>query len=67
MKLRDMISILRTIDYNRVEIRDEEGNEITTCKTNSKGIEPYLDCEITEWFPGAAPFKHCDFTVYVKE
>ena len=67
MTLIDMISTLRTKEYERVEIRNEEGYEIMTCKTDSKGIAPYLNCEITEWFPHAAPFKHCDFTVYIKE
>lgn len=65
MTLRDMISTLRT-ENERVEVRDEEGYEIMTCRTDSKGITPYLDYEITEWFPHPAPFKQCDFTVYVK-
>ena len=66
MTLMDMISKLRT-NHERVEIRNEEGYEIMTCDVSSKGVAPYLNCEITEWFPHAAPYKHCDFTVYVKE
>lgn len=66
MTLSDMIKTLR-IRHARVEIRDEEGNEMLTCGTDSKAISPYLSCEVTEWFPGAAPFKSCDFTVYIKE
>jgi hypothetical protein len=65
MKLKDMIRTLRT--QERVEIRDEEGYEIITCQSDSKGIAPYLECEVAEWFPHAAPFAKCDFTVYIKE
>lgn len=66
MKLMDMISTLRTPN-ERVEIRDKENYEILTCRTDSKALEPYLDCEIINWFPHPAPFAKCDFTVSIKD
>ena len=65
MTLRDMISTLRTSE--RVEIRNEDGYEILTCGTESRGLEPYLDCQVIDWFPHPAPFAKCDFTVSIKE
>lgn len=68
MKLKDMISTLRTVAYERVEIRDECGNEILTCRTSGlSGWETYKDCKVVEWFPHGAPHKDATFTVYIKE
>lgn len=64
MKLREMISKLRI--PQRLEIRDLEGWELMTLNSDSAAIGPYMECEITEWFAGAAPHKICDFTVYIK-
>ena len=63
MNLNDMICTLRHPQV--VEIRDKEGYEQFTCISTSKALVPFLGCEVTEWFSGAAPFKHCDFTVYI--
>ena len=67
MTLKDMISTLRTVAYERVEIRDEDGNEILICPTTSKGCEPYKDCEVIEWFPHGGPYKDATFTVYIRK
>lgn len=67
MRLGDMLKTLRTIFNERIEIRDSEGNEILTCPASSKAIIPFEDCEVTEWFPHAAPNKNATFTVYIKE
>ena len=65
MTLREMVETLR-ISPQRVEIRDGDNFEIMTCSTDSQGIKPYLDMRVSEWFPGAAPERHCDFTVSLK-
>lgn len=67
MKLKDMISTLRTVNYEKVEIRDKWGNEICTCPTNSEGWKQYQDRKVVEWFPHGAPYKDATFTVYIKE
>lgn len=65
MTLKDMINTLRTVDYEKVEIRDKWGNEICTCPTNSIGWKEYQERKVVEWFPHGAPFKEATFTVYV--
>lgn len=65
MTLGDMISLLRL--NQRVEVRDEYGNEMFTAQSDSIFMKKYEDCEITEWFGGHAPFKDADFTVYISE
>lgn len=67
MTLKEMIDTLRTVAYEKVEIRDEEGNEILTSPTTAKGWEPYQNCNVIEWFPHGAPNKNATFTVYIKE
>ena len=67
MKLKDMIDTLRTVAYERVEIRNEYGYEILTCSTTSVIWETYKDCKVVEWFPHGAPNKDATFTVYIKE
>lgn len=49
MKLSDVLNNLR-IDCT-IEIRDKDNMEICTCDTNSKGVDPYINCEVVEWFP----------------
>ena len=49
MRLGDMLHILR-IDCI-ITIRDKDNIGICTCMTNSKGVDPYINCEVTEWFP----------------
>lgn len=66
MKLGDMLRTLRTAQYERVEIRDIEGNEIFTCPASSESIIPFKDFDVTEWFPHGAPNKDSTFTVYIK-
>lgn len=64
MILKDMISMLRTITYERVEIRNEDGYEILTCPTNSVAWKTYQNCKVVEWFPYGSPDKDATFTVY---
>ena len=66
MKLGEMITTLRTIRYERVEIRDVEGNEIFTCPADSEAITPFKNHTVTEWFPHGAANKDASFTVYIK-
>lgn len=65
MILKDMISTLRTVDYEKVEIRDKWGNEICTCPTNSVGWKQYQNRKVVEWFPHGAPYKEATFTVFI--
>lgn len=65
MTLGDMLRTLRTAPYERVEIRDFEGNEIFTCPANSEGVLPFKDYDVIEWFPHGAPNKDATFTIYV--
>ena len=65
MNVKDMITRLRT--KNRVEVRDEQGNELFTCDSDSTVLFDYWDREITEWFPYHQAYRVCDFTVYIKD
>jgi len=67
MKLKDMISTLRTIQFERIELRDDCGNELFTCKADSYALKPYLEYEVTQWFPHGSPKNNTDFTVYVSK
>lgn len=66
MRLDDMLKTLRTIRYERVEIRDVEGNEMFTCPADSEAITPFKNYTVTEWFPHGAANKDASFTVYIK-
>ena len=65
MKLKDMISTLRSSQLERIEIRDDAGNELFTCKIDSSVLTPYLEYGVTQWFPHGASGSNADFTVYV--
>ena len=65
MTLGDMVYLLRI--KQRVEVRDDYGNELFTTQSDSYLMKKYADCEITKWFAGHAPFKDADFTVYISE
>lgn len=67
MTLGDMLKTLRTAQYERIEIRDEYGNEILTCPATSAGVMPYAKYYVTEWFPHGAPNARATFTVYVRK
>ena len=42
----------KTLKVNRnIEFRDSDGMQICIANSDSKGIEPYLDKEVTLWFP----------------
>ena len=64
MKLKDMITTLRTRN-ERIEIRDEEGNELITAPQDSDMLKVLFDSEIIEWFPHGAPGKDATFTVFI--
>lgn len=65
MKFGEMIETLRAAQYERVEIRDSDNNEICTCPANSEGITLFKDYYVTAWFPHGAPNKDATFTVCV--
>ena len=48
MLFGEMINKLRT--NTTFEIRDEDNNKICIVESNSKGVNPYLDCEVVQWF-----------------
>ena len=48
MKLKDMLNKLRI--PCTVIIRDLDNDPICTCGSDSKGIVPYSDLEVAEWF-----------------
>lgn len=62
-----MIKTLRTSPYERIEIRDNEGNEIYTCPVTSEVLRLLEDYVVIEWFPHGAPNKDATFTVYVSK
>lgn len=66
MTLGEILNTLRTAQYERVEIRDDYGNEILTCPASSDGVMPYAKYTVIEWFPHGAPNKDATFTVYVR-
>ena len=49
MRLGDILRILR-FEIN-IEIRDKDNNSICICNTNSKGVDPYVNYEVVNWFP----------------
>ena len=65
MKLKDMITTLRTRN-ERIEIRDEVGNELLTAPQDSDMLKFHFDVEVIAWFPHGAPGKDATFTVYIK-
>lgn len=62
MKLKDLLSTLRTIQFNTVEIRDENNLILFTAPATSPALEPYLEHEVLEWFPSNIN-KDINFTV----
>lgn len=49
MRLGDMLHVL-AFEFS-LEIRGKDNIEICTCGTNSRGIDPYVNYDIVEWFP----------------
>jgi len=66
MTLREMIDTLHT-QHNWVELRDIINFEIGQFPIGSEALDPFLDREVREWFPGAAPFHNVNFTVMIDE
>lgn len=64
MKLGEIISKLRI--PGEIEVRNEQNETLFSCKTSSPVLLNYLNCEVTEWFPGHAPFARADFTVLIR-
>ena len=65
MKFRDMLETLRTEGV--VEIRDQDNIGVCVCNTDSKGVEPYTDLEVVEWFVFAtSPLNSKSFCVLLK-
>lgn len=53
--------------HGKVEVRDAYGCELFTCPTNSPLLSQFSSWYVFQWFPGAPPFKRCDFVMYIKE
>lgn len=66
MTLKEMIQTLRSPESERVEVRNENNYEMFTANALSEALTPYEEWEVTNWFPRAAPFKSCTFTVCVE-
>lgn len=49
MTFRDMVEKI-TLDCD-IEIRTQEDDPVCKCRSNSIGIEPYLDAEVIGWYP----------------
>ena len=49
MTLKDMIDKLRLASL--IEIRDRDNFRICITASNAKGVIPYLDYDVIEWFP----------------
>lgn len=64
MKFKEMIDTLNQ-GYT-VAIRDEENENVCNTRTDSKGIIPYLDKDVTRWFPEGTLLNPADFTVSLK-
>ena len=64
MKFKEMIDTL-TQDYS-VLIRDEENENVCSTRTDSKGIIPYLDKDVINWFPDGTMLNPASFTVQLK-
>jgi hypothetical protein len=48
MTLRNMVNTLHVPCI--IKIRDLNNEHVCTCSSASKGVIPYLDLEVTEWF-----------------
>jgi hypothetical protein len=64
MKFKEMIDMLPQ-SYS-VAIQDEDDENVCTTRTDSKGIIPYLDKDVTRWFPEGTLLNPADFTVSLK-
>jgi hypothetical protein len=64
MKFKEMTDTL--IQGYSVAIRDEENENVCNTRTDSKGIIPYLDKDVTRWFPEGTLLNPADFTVSLK-
>lgn len=49
MKFGDMLHTLRT--RCKIEIRDKENTGVCICQSDSKGVDPYINYDVVEWFP----------------
>ena len=66
MKLIEMLRTLRTAQFERIELRNDENNEILTCPAISDILMRFNDYEVMEWFPHGAPSKDATFTVLIR-
>ena len=48
MTLKDMLNVLRIPCI--IKIRDLDNDPICNCGSDSKGVYPYLDLEVVQWF-----------------
>lgn len=50
MTLKEFTDLMCTNVEMSIELRDTDNQEICTCKSGSKGIKPYEDYNVNEWF-----------------
>lgn len=50
MTLKEFTDLMCMSVEMSIELRDTDNQEICTCKSGSKGIKPYEDYNVNEWF-----------------
>ena len=50
MLLKEFLEKLKFQD-KEIEINDENGESICKAYANSRGVQPYLNYEVVQWFP----------------
>lgn len=50
MTLKEFTDLMCTNVAMNIELRDTDNQEICTCRSGSKGIKPYEDYNVKEWF-----------------
>lgn len=64
MTVEEMVKSLKT--ERRIEFRNDSGNTICVADSDSEGIEPYKDRDVTKWFPvKGAIMTNVDLVFYI--
>lgn len=67
MTFKEMIETLRVVKCN-VLIRDYDNNDIGIFDVFSKGLDPYMGLDVSEWFPFCPPWQaNVDFVVLLDD
>lgn len=68
MTVGEMVKTLKT--QREIELRDRDGFVICRINSDSKGVKPYVNEEVTLWFPvkGEVPsLEGIDLVFYISE